>query len=360
MMKKNNLASLLLLTLALNASAVFADDRPPFGEDFSLSSQESQEIIINNRILLKVRGKPVSLMDVVRKMDFLFTRQYPQLASSPIARYQFYNLNWRHMLDSVIDDQLMLADAEEKKVEVTDGDVRETMEDLFGPDVVLNLEKYGLSYDETWELIRTELIVSRMSQIMVKSKAQTEVGPKAVKTVYEKITNSTPLQKKWIYQTLTVESKDEEVGKNVAQKALELLEGQKVAFSELPNTLKEGTPEDVAIRVSEEFDRKEKELSLAHRAILETIAVGTFSSPISQVAKKDGTHQFRIFYLKKCEEGKRVPLSELQEKVSQELLQKAVGRYSAAYTEKLRKHYGITKNYIETMVPKNFEPFSIR
>src|SRR5262245_20569039 len=116
--------------------------------EYSMQEEYPTDLLVKNRVLMKLNGKSITVMDVVRKMDLLFYRQFPDLAASSVARYQFYMAGWRTILEAVIDDQLILADAEEKKVEVTDGEVREELEQLFGPDTVLNLDKLGMSLDE--------------------------------------------------------------------------------------------------------------------------------------------------------------------------------------------------------------------
>jgi hypothetical protein len=338
----------LLLTLS---TSLFADMGAPF------ALNQDREIVINNRVLLKVEGETISLMDVVKKMDLLFYRQYPQYASSPELRYQFYMVNWRDMFSSVIDDHLILADAKEKKIEVTDGDIRESMEDLFGPDVVISLDKVGLSYQEARELIKTELIVRRMMGMMVRSKAQFDVNPKEVKKLYEQVAKKAPLDETWVYKMLTIQTKEEEKGKSLAAKALDLLENQKVPFEELVTHLQ---CEEAEVRLSEEYKRSQKDLSTAHKNVLESMGIGSCSHPIVQTSKKDGTHLVRIFHLKDKEKAKEPTLKDLEAKLSEELLAKSMERHTAEYLEKLRKHYGITEPYLEDMVPGDFHPFALK
>src|ERR1700733_15248143 len=76
-------------------------------ESLLLSSQEPQ-IVVNNRIIAKINGKPISVMDLMKKMDILFYRQYPQYASLVMARYQFYQANWSYVLSEMIDKELIL------------------------------------------------------------------------------------------------------------------------------------------------------------------------------------------------------------------------------------------------------------
>ncbi len=66
---------IILLSLLCSCSSLFG---AVSNLDFSLDNSYPQNIVINNRILLKVNGKSITVMDVVRKMDLLFYRQYPE------------------------------------------------------------------------------------------------------------------------------------------------------------------------------------------------------------------------------------------------------------------------------------------
>lgn len=309
---------------------------------------ESQTVVVNNRVLLKINGKPISVMDVVRKMDLIFYRQFPELSSSAAARYQFYTSGWEAMLRAVIDDHLIMADADEKKIEVSEGEVREELEVLFGPDVVLNLDKLGLTLSEALELLKMELTVQRMNMVMVRSKAMAEVPPKKVRRRYEEMLKDQPPQDQWVYQILSVRGENHE---QAAQEAYQLLHEHNVQIDEVAEQL---SIPNVDISLSDEYTREDDSLSLAYRAVLQTLSAGTFSVPIS----KDSVS--RIFYLKKFEEGKPVPFNDVAEKIKQELTQEIAAKYNEAYRLKLRKHYGITEGYLNRVIPDDFRPFALR
>lgn len=322
--------------------AVFAATAPLHAEP---------SLVINNRILLKVQGKPITVLDVVKKMDLIFYRQYPDLRGNETARYQFYMSSWRSILSSVVNDQLVMADAEEKKVEITDGDIRETLEDLFGPDVVYNLDKMGLTYTEAWTLLKTELIVRRMNQMMVRPKALSEVHPKEIRAFYQKVITENPIENEWVYQVLTIEGNSEKA-RSLADRAYAFLESEKKNIADIPKLLKDET---VAVRLSEEYKRKESELSPSHKAILETLAVGTHSLPIAMQGNLS-----RIFVLNEKKVGQPLKFSEMETKLQEELTRQALTKHGEAYSEKLREHYGITDEYLSEMIPDSFEPFTLR
>lgn len=318
------------------------------GNDVRFDQSIPENIVINNRILLKINGKPITVMDVVKKMDMLFYRQYPEMAESNTARFQFYSAAWRTILGSVVDEALIEADAKEKKIEITDGEVREELERLFGPDVVLNLDKAGMSLEEAFEILKTELIVQRMNMIMVRSKAMTEVPPMRVKERYEQMLRDQPPQNTWVYQVLSVRGEDHE---KVAQEAFRLISEQKVPFE---NVISQLQSETATLSLSEEYSREERSLALAHKAILQTLSAGACSSPIT---KDDVT---RLFCLKSFETARPALFNDLADKLKSELVQEASARLNRTYREKLRDYYGLTEDYLNAMVPDDLEPFALR
>lgn len=335
----------------------FANPFMPSGLDFG--GEMPTEVAVRNRILLKVTGKPVSVMDITKKMDLLFYRQFPEMASSVVARYQFYMANFNAMLTSVIEDHMVLADAEEKKITVSDGDVREEMESLFGPDVVLNIDSMGLTFEDVWKLLKTELTVKKMSTIMVRSKAIAEVTPKQIRQRYEEIVQENPGEDKWRYQVLTIRSSMAEEAQRVTQAALSLLNEQNCALEMLVEEFDDDS-EIVKVSLSEEYERSDRELSLAHRAVLQTLEVGAHSSPIVQESKKGNEEIVRIFVLKEHEKGEPISFRDAEDKIHAELTQKAMVRHSISYLEKLRQQYGITDSYLKTMIPDDFVPFELK
>lgn len=307
-----------------------------------------ENLVINNRILLKVNGKTVTVMDVVKKMDILFYRQFPDLKESNLARFQFYSAAWRNVLAAVVDDALIMADAKEKEVVISDGEVREELEKLFGPDVVINIDKLGMSLEEAFELLKTELIVQRMNGMMVRSKAMTEVHPKLVRERYEKMMHDSPPQSTWVYQVLSVKGDDHE---RVAEEAHRLIAEQKIPFESVIEHLQ---TEGATLSLSEEYSRDERSLALAHKAILKTLSAGMCSAPTTK------ENISRLFYLKRFEEGHLAMFNEVAEKYRAELMQESMARHNKIYREKLRAHYGLTEDYLSSMVPEKLEPFAMK
>src|ERR1700730_13068687 len=96
-----------VLCLMISLGALIAQDGILYGPE------DNARIVVNNRILAKVNGKEISVFDVMKKMDMLFYRQFPEYTSSMQARFQFYQVSWKRVLQDLIDKELIMADAEE-------------------------------------------------------------------------------------------------------------------------------------------------------------------------------------------------------------------------------------------------------
>src|SRR5690242_7109313 len=98
-MKRYIFSALILCATAPTLQA----ESPPL-----ISQEEPEELIIHNRILAKVNEKTISVIDVVKKMDLFLQKNYPHLADSKTARYQFFSAQWKDYLAQMIDSELML------------------------------------------------------------------------------------------------------------------------------------------------------------------------------------------------------------------------------------------------------------
>jgi len=323
----------------------------------SLSSEP--RIVVNNRILVKVNGKAISVLDVMKKMDLLFHREYPQLASSVPAKHQFYSQFWRDVLNNMINEQLILANAAEMKLTVSDGDARQELEELFGPNVVLNIDKLGLTYQEALKMVHDELLTRKMDYFMVHSKAINRVGPKEVRAAYEIYAKEHPIEATWSYEVVSIRSPYELNSIAVAEQAYQLLAKEQIPIDKLSDTLKtRGLLLDkTTVSAVEEANRTEKNISSQHKDVLQTMAVGTYCKPIAQISRADKNKVYRIFHLQQHTEAGTVSFNEVEEKLKAQLIEKESEVESEAYHQKLRQRFGINDEYLSKMFPENFQPF---
>jgi hypothetical protein len=326
----------------------------------SASISQEPQLTVKNRILAKVNGKAISVLDVMKKMDLVFHREYPELSGSIQARYQFYSQFWRDILNGMIDEELILANAAEMKLTASDGDARQELEELFGPKVVLNIDKLGLTYQEALKMINDELLVRKMDYFMVHSKAANRIGPKEVKAAYEIYAKEHPIEAAWTYEVVSIRSPHELNSAAVAEQAYQLLTKDKVPMDSLSATLKsKGMLKGTTVSVSEEFVKTDSAISSQHKDVLATMAIETYSKPVAQVSRADRNTVYRIFYLKKQTPAGVVPFAEVEEKIKAQLIEKVTEEESDLYHKKLRQRFGINDQYLSSMIPKDFEPFAL-
>lgn len=325
-------------------------------------SDKNQHIFVNNRIVANVRGKAVSIIDVMKKMDLVFYRRFPEYSSSVEARFQFYQINWRHILKEIIEKELILADAEESKIPISNGDIRQEMENLFGPNIIANLDKAGLTYDDAWELVKEEIIMRKMISFKINAKAVRSVVPNDVRTAYEEFAKKNKTPDQWSYRVITVRGKDPTECAETANSVLHFVNEGISSIDNLQEKLKDPsiTRNKTTVSLSEEYKHSEKELSDSYKEIITSLAPNEFSKPIAQKSKADKSMVFRIFYLKEPIKGGVPPFAEVEPKLKNKLIDDAVDKEANLYMAKLRAHFNVKEEDQAKLIPDNFEPFSLK
>jgi hypothetical protein len=338
------------------ATQVFAAE-PTFWD----VEDEGLRILVNNRVLAKVNDKPITVMDVMRKLDMIFYQRYPQYAKSKEARYQFYEAVWRRVLEELIDKELLLVEAKELKLEVNNGEVRKEMERLFGPNVVANLDSIGMTYDEACQIVREDMINQRMMYVKVNAKVLKQITPKEVRHAYDAYVAENTPPPRWIYRVLTVRDPDPVQGAQTAQQLRGIL-ATGTEFDALAENV-ENIPlanSKAKVTASEEYQHTEKELSDAYREVLLGLQPGGYSEPVVQSSRADKSKVFRIFYLKDRVQESVPTLHEMESKMRQELLAKAMDAETDTYLRSLRKKHAVTDKQLKERLPDDFQPFILK
>lgn len=326
-----------------------------------MSPPQGQKIVVNNRILTTVNGKNISVMDVMKKMDVHLRRAYPEYADSPTHRYQFFTQNWRHTLNQLIENELILADAARLEIKISDAEIRETIHERFGPNVMATLDELGVSFDEVWQMVYSEKAVQQMVGYRVYSKALGRVGPKDIKVAYKDHLNTNPPKEEWQYQVLSIRAKTQQLGSVYAQKAHALIRNEPLPFEELAKRIlgeKELDP-SIKINVSEEYNVEDKDLSQSHKSVLCGLLPGTYSDPVPQVSRQDKSVVHRIFYLKDHVLSPSPKFDTMVDDLHDELVQKEIGKEFPPYLRKLREQFNFDQSQLDT-IPSDFQPFSLR
>lgn len=357
-----------LLALSLISSALLvAQDAPnttPRGSaatsQLFAAGREPKRIDVNNRILAKVNGKVISVFDVMKKMDVIFYQQYPQYTDSLSARFQFYSINWRHFLQDLVDKELILADANEMNMEISQGDIRQEMEDWFGPNILATLDKLGLSHKEAWEMVSNDLTIRRMLGARVNMRAMTKVHPVDVRTAYEKFCEENTSAGEWTYQVVTIRHPIPEDGLRIAEQAHEWLIGNECSLDQLVQRIKIAEPISfVSCHISEEYQHEGNNMSPSYLEVLQQMEPGAFSPPIAQTSRAQGGVVHRIFFLKDATEGGVASLTEVEDELKGQLITQAIDKHTEGYLERLRNHFDVNTKTLQQMVPDDFEPFAL-
>jgi hypothetical protein len=346
-------------TPLLTAYAEGPSIAPPEG---TFAAEEPHQLIVNNRILAKVNGIVISVVDVMKKMDLFLNQNYPHLAHSVMARYQFYSNQWKNTLNQMIDTELMMADAEHLDLKVTEAEVREEILTRFGPNVMASLDQINISYEDARKMIYAEMVVQRMQWYRVSSKALQKVHPQDIKIAYRDFCTKNPSLEEWIYQVLSIRSEKPTVGEELVNRAFEFLKNHGVEFAAMADTLKKEAAEDPSITVaaSPEYRANEKTISTSHRQALTSLAIGSYSEPIAQKSRVDGSTVHRIFYLKNRLCTPTPSFTKMADNLREELIQKAFTQENEQYISRLRERLGYDKTQMLEDLPSDFQPFILK
>lgn len=329
-------------------------------DTFLFGRESTAQLIINNRVLARVNGKAISVIDVMKKMDMFFLKQFPEYTSVPQARFQYYQINWKPVLDDLIDKELILADAEEMKVKVSAGDVRQEMENMFGPNIIENLDKIGLSFEEAYKIVHGDILLRRMMFMRVNNKAMRALTPQEIKAAYEEFAEKNQRKDTWNYRVVTVRNHNSESASNTANLAHRLLTEDGVPLNNLKQIIKEsGMDSKSSLSITDELFHTEADLGELLKPILANLESNTFSKPFSQKSRDNST-VFRIIFLKEKINGGAIPFSDMETQLHDQLLDEALEIETNAYLKKLRQHYDIKENFIKDLIPEYFQPFELK
>lgn len=328
-----------------------------------LGGFQDAKITVNNRILAKANGKAISVIDVMKKMDMLFFKQFPQFTSSPQARFQYYQAHWKRVLAEMIDKELIVADAEESKLQTSAGDIRQEMEALFGPNIIANLDKIGLTFEEAKEMVRADIIIRRMMFHRVQLKAINRATPQKIFEAYQEAAKTNIRDNNWVYNVITLRHSDPVKAAEAGHLAYTLLNDEKIALADLPEKMKDllaSSPKQATVAVSEEFHTNEKELSETYKKALEAMTPGSYSIPVSQKSRVDRSTVVRIFYFKEMVTGGPIPYREMEGKIKEKIIEDGIEKETVAYLTKLRQHFDVQEGQMKELLESDFQPFILK
>lgn len=348
---------LFLTLISLSFNAIFLESAEPL----ILGQDAPNGIFMNNRILATVNQKAISVLDVMKKMDLLFYKQYPQYTSSIPARFQFYQMHWKNVLQEFVDKELVLADAEDLKMPLTNGEIRQEMETLFGPNIIHNLDKVGLTYQEAWKMVEEDIRLRRMIYYRANTQALRKITPSVIYQAYEEYAKKNIRPETWEYRVLTIRHPQTDMGAKAGEQALIWLAEKNHTLEEISKLL-EGSKEypDMKVTLSELLKHEEKDLNPSFKDELIKLNDKEFSKLVAQTSRKENSTVYRIFYLDKHSLSGAPAFHDVENEIRDELLSKACGEETDAYLKRLRAYYHVDERHFKEMATDDFSPFVLK
>lgn len=325
---------------------------------FLSQQSETYEIVMNNRPLVKINGKTFSVMDVQKKMDLFLHEHHPEALSSNLLRYQYYSGQWRQTLQEMIDNELIKMEAVSFNINISDGDIRQEIDKRFGPNIIKRLDEIHLSYDDAKELVRDEIVVRNMSWYRIWAKVLQDVTPETVKSQYVTYLAKLPLKDEWVYKMASVRGSDEKG--EIAQKAYNilLLAGENPSSQEIKG-FTGLLPSNTSLNVSEPITVASKDLAPEVLQLLESLPPHTYSAPLPQKSRADGSTVYRMFYAIEHKKDPSPPFEELSSQIHDTLVQKYGDIQKDEYFTKLRKKFLNDDLVVKNLFPANYQPFAL-
>ena len=138
------------------------------------------------------------------------------------------------------------------------------MEERFGRNVMQTLDKVGLTYEETWKMVKDEMMVQRMTWWFVQTKAINNVTPQDIRQAYRLHLEQHPPYSEWKYRVVSIRL--DQPNDPLSEKVYQILTGSGEA-QPLRSPIKRARSPWRCDLISNEFIAKTQELSEIHRSL---------------------------------------------------------------------------------------------
>ena len=312
-------------------------------------------IVVENKVLATVRDQIITVLDVSKKMDMIFYQQFPQYRGISEAKYEFYRANWRRIFQELVDRQLILSMAEEKHFEVTNGDIREEMEEIFGPNAMLNLYEEGLLLHDVEEMMKADILLRRALSFYVHSPVVAAVTPSVLRVAYKKCVEGLKEKYGWVWRSVTVRFKEGDCPKTIADQVWERLQKDHRTVEQVSAEMGKG----YEVVASSSFRSEKSEVAPGVQAILEQLQVQTFSEPQPFTSRSDQRQGWRCYIVDERVSAAIPPFEELEPALRHEIADPVIEKRTIEFFEDLRKEYGV-KQLLSSEELLAFEPFLLK
>ena len=318
------------------------------------AAEAKKEIVADQRILASIRDHIITVGDVMKKMDIVFYQQYPQFRNSTEHRLQFYDSNWRAMLQELVERRVIMVFAEENHMEVGHGEVREELEELFGPNVLLTMYEARVSMDDAYDMIRQDIMMRRILHFYVRAAALASITPQKIKEVYQEKYENRAKEEKISWHILSLKAPE---GPSVTQKIKAIVDALNHESSTFEKE-RERLPEGWDLLLSPLFTTEISQLSSTLRPVLEHSAAGIWSDPIQAKEAKKGCEKWSSYFVKERLKGERIPLNVVENEIQETLLSPLIQERRKIFIDDLIKKYDVTFTFSEKEM-ETYHPFHL-
>lgn len=331
---------------------------PIFGAQFT-RKDDTHTIRMNNRPLVQLHGKVYTLFDVVKNMDAKMAETSPEMLLSAVSRIQFYNAHWREALEMMVQNALIIKEAEELGIEVSDSQMYEEMNSQFGPNVIQTIDNLGMSFEEAKKKAYDDIVLGYMQWIRIYQKALQAVSPEKLQIAYQNYLKENPLMETYSYQIVSIRS-TKDFYEEIASKIAPFMLNTNISDVEgLVANLQAQFNDKASIQVSKPYHVNAKEMSNEHRTILSNLLKNTCSAPVLQNSRQDGAPVMRLFYLLDHQKQDVPQFEELETMLKDGVVGQEIGKIRQEYIAKLKKRYRCDREDFYQMIPENYQPFSL-
>ncbi len=302
----------------------------------------SHTIQTNNTILAHVGKKAITALDVKREMDrqlYLFDNT---VFNNPEVVFSHYNQNWKYTLKKIVQDELMLLEAEALQFSIPPQEITKKTTELYGENPVPLYQLLSITPDEAKDHGKRELYSMYLTYFKVWDKCNVEATPKEVQKAYQSFIKDLPKNDKWIYQAMYVQGKDEQSVKKASESISQMLqEGHYSNLASIVDRLSAGN--ELKVGMSKDITLTTKELSPSLLAVLENLEVGMMSDVIT--GKSAGNYTGKVLHLKEIKREPIPEFSDISDQLKNSIVNTASEQISEKYFTGLVKKYGVAGLY---------------
>lgn len=304
----------------------------------------SEGLHFSNKILSCVGEKQISVYDVKQEMDRQIFMHQKDLFANPQTLGAYYTQNWKPTLKKMIEDELLLLEAEGMQYEVPTTDVTKKLSELYGDDLSTTLEFLSITESEARKHARREVLSAHMSWFNIWSKSVMDVTPKVVYTGYEKHLKELQKNDKWTYQAIYVKGSDKDMVAETTANVQRLTKSGK--FENLTALLDQfpAAKEQATVKVSKEITLKSKELNPKLLNVLASLDEGMVSEPI--ITKSSGNnHTTKLLQLKKITKEPLPDFKKVNQNMKNTMVAKDGEKRAKKYFNSLYRKYDVNGMY---------------